>query len=190
MYHCSMKEMVTLQYDSFAALSEQAKEVALMAGHLKRVAEQAHRGQLLLDELRREHPGWKTIWHQEWGLFLLEHLFYDVTAMQGREGQWHMQRHPNLQQTAMIKEMAPEHPSGRTLLESTDQEILDVFEQVYRGQYEVVPSILPHRCQDQFITKLHEELGQCLVRAGLSIVMGTAHSLYRGRRHLQAHSLS
>ena len=60
----------------------------------------------------------------------------------------------------------------------------------YRGQYEVAPSILPHRCQDQFMAKLHKELGQCLVRAGLCDVMGTAQPLSRGRSCLWAHSSS
>ena len=78
-------------------------------------------------------------------------------------------------------------PKVRTLLGSTDQKILDVVELAYRGQYEVAPSILPHRHQYQFITKLHEELSQCLVRAGLWSVTETALSLSRERRHLQPH---
>ena len=57
MDYCSMEEMVTLQYGSFAALSEWAKVVALTTGCSKRVAESALRGQLFLDKLRREHPG-------------------------------------------------------------------------------------------------------------------------------------
>ena len=86
--------------------------------------------------------------------------------------------------------MAPEHPSIITLLGSTDQEILDVVEQVYKGQYEVAPNILPHRCQYQFMAKLHKDLGQCLVRVGLCGTMGTAWSLSMERRHLWACSLS
>ena len=73
--------MVTLQYGSFAALGEWVKVVTLTTSCLKRVANQAPRGQLFLDELRREHLGWKTIWCQEWRLFLLERLFYNATAM-------------------------------------------------------------------------------------------------------------
>ena len=63
--------------------------------------------------------------------------------------------------------MAPEHPSVRTLLGSTDQEILDVAEHVYQGQYKVALSMLPRRLQDQFMAKLHEELSKQLVRANL-----------------------
>ena len=60
-----MKEMVTMQYGSFAALGEWVKVVALTTGHSKGVADQALTGQLFLDELWRKHLGWKTIWHQE-----------------------------------------------------------------------------------------------------------------------------
>ena len=55
---------------------------------------------------------------------------------------------PYPQQTDMAKEMAQEHPSIRIPVGSTDQKILDVMEQVYRGQYEVAPTVLPCRCQD------------------------------------------
>ena len=40
------------------------------------------------------------------------------------------------------------------------------------------------------MTELHEELGKCLVRAGLWSVRETSQSLSRGRRCLQAHSSS
>ena len=43
----------------------------------------------------------------------------------------------------MAKETAPAHPSDRTLLGSSDQEILDVTEQVYQVEYMLVPSELP-----------------------------------------------
>ena len=69
-------------------------------------------------------------------------------------------------------------------------EIIDVAEHIYQGQYEVAPSILPHKCQDQFMTNNHEEPGQHWVMARLQSVMETAQSLSRGRRHLWAHSLS
>ena len=84
-HHYSMEEMVTLQYGCFAALGEWAKVVTLTTSHLKRVPDQALRGQLVLGELRREHPGWKTMWCQEWGFFLLEWLFHNTTAMERKE---------------------------------------------------------------------------------------------------------
>ena len=40
------------------------------------------------------------------------------------------------------------------------------------------------------MTKLHEELGQCLIRAGLHGAMGTAQFLSQGRRCSWAHSSS
>ena len=61
---------------------------------------------------------------------------------------------------------------------------------VYRGQYEAASSVLPHKCQDQFMTELHEELGQHLVRAGIWHVTEASQSLSRGRRHSQANSSS
>ena len=60
----------------------------------------------------------------------------------------------------MVEEMALEHPFVRTLLGSTDQGILEVVEQMNRGQYEVALSVLPHRHQDQIMAELHEDLGQ------------------------------
>ena len=77
-----MEEMETLQYGSFAALGEWVIAVAPTTHNLKKVVDQAFRGHLFLDELRRECLGWKTIWHQEWGLFLLERLFHNATAIQ------------------------------------------------------------------------------------------------------------
>ena len=67
----------------------------------------------------------------------------------------------------MAEEMAPDHPSIGTLLGSTDQEILDVAEQVYWGEYMLVPSKLPCPQQEEYIAELHLELSQCMVRAGL-----------------------
>ena len=157
---------------------------------VKRVAHQDHRAQLFLDKLRREHPGWKAIQHQEWGLFLLGRLFHNTTAIWRKEWQQYLWRHPYPQQTNTAEEMAPEYPSVITLLGSPDQEILDVAKWVYRGQYKVAPSVLPHRLQDHFMARLHEELGKWLVRASLLSVTATAWSLSRERRHSQAHSSS
>ena len=67
----------------------------------------------------------------------------------------------------MAKEMASDHPSVKTLIGSTDLEILDVAEHVYRGQYEVALSMLPQRLQDQFMAELYEELSKHMVKAGL-----------------------
>ena len=45
--------MMTLQYDSLAALGEWVKVVTLTTSHSKGVVDLALRGQLFLDELRR-----------------------------------------------------------------------------------------------------------------------------------------
>ena len=42
----------------------------------------------------------------------------------------------------MTEVMAPEHPSVRTLLGSTDAEILKIIEQVYQGECLVAPRVL------------------------------------------------
>ena len=54
---------------------------------------------------------------------------------------------PTHHQTAMAKEMAPEQPSVKSLLGLTDEEILEIAEQVYWGQYEAVLSVLSHQHQ-------------------------------------------
>ena len=134
MDYCSLEEMVTLQYGTFVTLSEWVKVVSLKTGCLKQVAEQALRWQVFLDELRKEHPGWRLIQHQEWRLFLLEHLFHNAATIWNKEQQQHAQRCPHSHQTAKAEEMAPEQPSVRSLLGSTDEEILVIAEKVYWGQ--------------------------------------------------------
>ena len=81
------------------------------------------------------------------GLFLLERFFHNTTAMQRKEWQQTLWRHSHPQQTDMAEEIVPDHPSVRTLLGSTDHEILDVAEHVHWGQYEVAPSTLPCKAQ-------------------------------------------
>ena len=94
MHHCRMEGLITQQYGSFTALSKLAKEDAQQMGCLKRVMERALWGQLYLDKLRMTCLGWSTACHQEWGLFLLEHLPHNVVAMQKREREWHARRCP------------------------------------------------------------------------------------------------
>ena len=149
MHHFSLEEMVMLQYSNLATFSEWAKEDTQRTGHSKRVAERALWGQLYLDEIRKKYLTWKTTCHQEWELFLLEHLLHNVVAMWRKEWEWHLRMGHHSQQTAMAEEMASEHPSIRTLLGSPNQEILGVAEQVYMGYYELAPSVFT--CwQDQF----------------------------------------
>ena len=81
-----------------------------------------------------------------------------------------------------LKKTASEHPSVRTLLGSTDQEILDVAGCVSQGQYKVAPSVVPRRLKDQFMAELHKELSKWLVRAILQSAMATAWSLSREKR--------
>ena len=50
----------------------------------------------------------------------------------------------------MVKDIAPEQPSVKSLLGLMDEEILERAEQVYQGQYEAALKILPCQCQEQF----------------------------------------
>ena len=61
------------------------------------VTKWAVQSQLYLDKVRREHPGWSTTCHQEWGLFLLEHLLHKAAAMWQKEREKITQRHPQSQ---------------------------------------------------------------------------------------------
>ena len=56
-----------------------------------------------------------------------------------------------------------------------------------QGEYEITPSILSCRWEDQFMAECHKKPGQHLVRARLHGAIGTAQSLSRGKRHLQGH---
>ena len=121
-----MEELVTLQYGSFRILGERTKKFAQRTGCSKRVANQTLWGQLYLSELRREHLGWNTAQCQEWGLFLLEHLFHNIAIMRWKEHERLSQRCSQAKQSEMAEVTAPEHPSVRTLLGSYDTTILKV----------------------------------------------------------------
>ena len=146
------------------------------------------RWQLFLDKQRKTFPDWSVAHHQEQTLFLVEWMFHVVAAMRRREIQCHMRSCPHSHQSMMAKETAPFHPSVKSLLELTEDEILGTAEEVYHGWYEVLSSILPQWHQDELMVELHEELGQHLTRAGLQDIM--ARSLSKGRRHSHAGSLS
>ena len=105
-----MEELVTLWYGNIAILWEQVKQFTLGTGCSNRVADWTLRGQLFLNKLRQEHPGWSTAHKQEWGLFLLAHLLHIAASMRRKEHQmysWALQ-------AEMAKVMTPEHPSMQT----------------------------------------------------------------------------
>ena len=80
-----MEELVNLQYGSFTTLGEQTWEFIQRTGCSNRVAKQTLQGQLYLNKLRRQHPGWNTAQCQEWGLFLLEYLLHNAASMRRKE---------------------------------------------------------------------------------------------------------
>ena len=87
-------------------------------------------------------------------------------------------------------DMAPKHPSMQTLLGSPDSAILEIAEQVYRGEWVVALSILPHRQQDDCMRELCQELTRHTTRAGLQRKTGPARPSLRSQRHSNGHSTS
>ena len=128
-----MEELVTLLYGCFMILGERVKEFAKRTSCSKRVADWTLWGQLYLSEMRREHLGWNTTQHQEWGLFLLENLLHNAATMRWKEHERLSQSHSQAKWPEMAKVMAPEHPSVGTLLGSNNAAILKVAEQVDQG---------------------------------------------------------
>ena len=138
-----MEEFVILYYKNFSILGSWARHYTQRTEYSNKVASWVPWGQLFLDELPRKHLGWPTAQKQEWGLFMLEHLLHNVATMHKR-GHWRYSWRHELETAKSV----PEHPSMQTLLGFPDEEILEVAEQVCRGELAVVPSILPHQWQD------------------------------------------
>ena len=172
-----MEELVILYYRNVTILRSQAREYTQRTGCLNRVEDQILWGQLFLDELHREHMGWTTTQKQEWGLFMLECLLHNTATMQRTEC------HRCSQGTELeTAKLAPEHPSMWTLLGSPNEEILEVVEQVYRGELSVVPSVLPCQWQDWCMGELCQELARHMARAGLQSKVGLARTAARGQK--------
>ena len=114
----------------FCCTKWMGKDTHLENQLLKRVIERTLRWQLFLDELQKEFPRWKVIWHLEWRLFLLEWLFHKVATMRKREMQQYLQRCLHSHQSMTAEETAPVNPFVRSLLGSTNDEVLEVAEEV------------------------------------------------------------
>ena len=128
MLHFRMEEMITLQYGSYTALGEWVKVLAQSTSHWS--TEHSLRFQLFLDELRKINSNWSVAHRQEWGLFLLEHLFHTTASMRWRERQWQRYQCTCSHHLEIAKKMAPIHPSLRNLLGSSEEEILKITEEV------------------------------------------------------------
>ena len=138
-----MEELVTLQYGSFTLLEERAKEFAQRTGCSKWVADETLWGQVYLGKLRREHPDWNTAWCQEWHPFLLESLLYNAATTRWKEHERLSQRNSQAQWPKTAKVIGPEHPFTRTLLGSTNAEILKMAKQVYQEEYVLASQCAP-----------------------------------------------
>ena len=60
-----------------------------------------------------------------------------------------------------------EHPSVWTLVGSKDANLLQVAEQIYKGEYMVVPSVFTYTQCDDVMKELQRELSKHLIWAGL-----------------------
>ena len=150
-------------------------------------------GNFTLDELDRNHLGWSQAWQQEWGLFLLEWLFYTASTMRKREQQCFRWRCPPW--ATVVGDTAPVQSSVWILLGFTNEDILRVTKDIYHGQYQLALSILTHQCQDLLMQNLHSELNWRLVRAGLHGAMQTApwcgwSTMCSGRSHTRGRTCS
>ena len=92
--------------------------------------------------------------------------------MRRGEMQHPLQRCSHTHESMVAKEMAPFHPLVRSLLGLAEEEIIKLAEDIYCGQYQMVPSILPWWYQDQLMEDLHRKLGKQMRRARLCATTG------------------
>ena len=165
-------ELFILQYGSFSALGKWVKQVTLRTGCFKWVTDWTLKWQLYLNELAKDYPWWSIAW-QEWGLFLLKGLFNTTSTMLRMELQHHIWRCPHSHQTAVAEDMVPNNCLYEVcwILQMIKcWKWLKIF--TVDGQYQVVPSVLPHQYQDQLMR---------LWRSGLHGGTGLGRSPSRGR---------
>ena len=168
-----MKELIILYYGNFAILRERVRDFTWHTICSNHIADRTLRNQIFLNKLRREHPGWTTSHRQEWGLFLLQHLLHYAASMKKKECWGCSQR----SQDEETEEVAPEHPSMRALLDATDDDIIQVVEQVYQGEWTLAPNVLSHHQHKDCMRKLWWGLNRCMARAGLQEAQGTQDTL-------------
>ena len=138
-----MEELITLHHGNFMILGKYAKAYTQRTGCSKLVGEWSIQSQLFLDEMKRECPGQNTR-RQEWNLFLLEWMFQNTTAIWHKECQRQSNRLP-----LEPSEVAFEHPNEQTLVASRDTNLLQVVEQMYKGEYVVAPRVFTcTQCND------------------------------------------
>ena len=86
-----------------------------------------------------------------------------------------------------VEEMAPEHPSMRTLIGTTNDTILQVTEQVYQGEWTLAPNLLSCQQNKDCMRELQQELNKCMARAGLH---GAPHLAGSSRSRRCSHGCS
>ena len=75
------------------------------------------------------------------------------------------------------------HPSMWTLAGSRDANLLQVAEQIYKGEYMVAPSMFPHALCNNFMKELQRQLSKHLTWACLQGERGLAKVSSRSWRH-------
>ena len=138
-----MEELIILHHGNVTIQGRWAKEFSQRMGYSNWVPDQALQSQLFLVEMKN------TTYRQEWSLFLLEWMFHNTAAMQCKEHQrctWGLPLEPT--------ETASEHPSVWTLIGSWNTNLLQVMEQIYKGEYVLAPSMFTHAQQEDFMKEL------------------------------------
>ena len=195
----SLEELLTLQYRSFSALGEWAKQVRLRTGYSKQVTE-LWGGSCTWMSSAKTAAGWNISRRQDWGLFLLEWLFKTAATMQRRQLNVTCEDAPIPTKPQQPRMQPPSNWSYQPcwFYRRWDPGI------GWRGLLWMVscgPKHPPHWCQDQLMSNFHEDLGQWLGRAGLCDTLkmaqwqrqSTTHSnrsMSRGRTCSHACSLS
>ena len=89
-------------------------------------------------------------------------MFHDAATMWHKENQRYSHRLP-----LEPSEAALEHPSMLTLVESRDTNLLQVAEQIYKGEYVAAPSMFTSAQCNDLMKELQRALSECLTWACL-----------------------
>ena len=103
-------------------------------------------------------------------------MFHNTAVMQCKE-------HQRCSQGLSLEptETAPEDPSVQTLIGYQDSKLLQVMEQIYKGEYVIAPSVFTCVQHDDFMRELQWELSGHMTRAGLWSKRGPADCLPEAR---------
>ena len=101
------------------------------------------------------------------------HLIGVSALLYGLHEEERAQRCSQRLQREETKEEAPEHPYVRALMGTMDDAIIQVAEQVYQGEWTLVPSMLSCHQHDKCMRELQQGLNRQMSRASLQEAQGT-----------------